>query len=79
MSAADQVAKLFADVAMVPLEDVNGGTRLRELDDVDSLDLAEFFMSTEEEFGIELPDYVCIDLVTIDDVVAAVEKRRSPA
>ena len=47
------------------------------LDDLgaDSLDIVEFIMALEEEFGIEIPDEDVEKIVTVKDVVEYISKN----
>ena len=47
------------------------------LDDLgaDSLDIVEFIMSLEEEFGIEIPDEDVEKIVTVKDVVEYISEN----
>lgn len=42
----------------------------------DSLDQVELVMAFEEEFGIEIPDGACKNLVTVADCIRYVETKR---
>jgi acyl carrier protein len=74
----DKIAKLYAETADVDVSKVASETVLREPDWMDSLDLAEFYMAVEEEFGVELPSFKCVEFETIGDVADHViaEQRR---
>ena len=49
--------------------------RIRDVIDVDSLDIVEYVMQAEDEFGIEIPDVDMRDLLTVGDFVAYLEKK----
>jgi acyl carrier protein len=75
------VMALWAEVSDANAATVTRSTPLRESEELDSLDLAEFFMSVEEEFDVVLPDRVCIGLSTIGEVIdrVDVELKARPA
>ncbi len=43
----------------------------------DSLDVVEMLMGLEEEFGIELSDEEAVNLKTVGDIVAVIEKKQN--
>jgi acyl carrier protein len=43
---------------------------------IDSLDIVEFMMGVEDEFGIELPDPSRVEVETVDDAIAWVRRSR---
>lgn len=57
------------------MEELSRASGLREWADIDSLDLAEFFMELEEEFGVKLPDPLCAEFNTIGDVMQHIENE----
>ena len=74
MLILEKVAVLYAETADLDPNQVTESNQLRAPDWLDSLDLAEFFMCVEEEFGIELPDRHCFGFQTVGDVAQHVHK-----
>ena len=72
----NQVAAIFADVAEMPMERLDRSTRFRDQDDVDSLDLANFFSDVEDELGVDLPDRKCAEFDTLGDVADYIDAQR---
>ena len=54
-----------------PSEVVLGAELVGDLG-MDSLDMVELLMDTEEEFDIDIPDECVEDVVTVSDAIAAV-------
>lgn len=65
----EQLKSIFSDVAGVNPDKLDRETVLRDVDQVDSLDMAEFWASIEDEIEIPMPDHVCVQLKTLGDVV----------
>ena len=57
---------------------VVGGARLDEDMDIDSLDVLSLLMSIEQATGINIPDEALETIKTVEDLVAAVQKRSPP-
>ena len=53
--------------------------RLHEDLGADSLDVVEILMSCEERFGVEIPNRVAADVVTVGDAVRCVEAQLAQA
>lgn len=64
-----KVRTIVSEHLNVGLERVTPDGRLIEDMGADSLDQVELVMSAEEEFGVEISDSDCADMVTVNDVV----------
>lgn len=86
----EKIREIWAREMELPIEAVTADTRLREarerrnpsmsrdsVDAPDSLDFVEFIMSVEEEFDVELPDFVCAGCDTLQDLAHQVDRRRA--
>lgn len=74
MLTVEKVGQIFAETGDLDPNQVDETTKLRAFDWLDSLDLAEFFMRVEEEYGVELPDHRCIGFQTVGDVAEHVDR-----
>ena len=67
------VAMLVSQLNKKP-EDVKMTSRIKEDLNADSLDLVELIMKIEDDYKISLPDEAVLEIKTVGDVVALVEK-----
>lgn len=74
LETEDKVRAIFAEIAEVDVIEVRDDTQLRNFREVDSLDVAEFFMEVEDTFVLELPDSECSGFRTIADVARRVDQ-----
>jgi acyl carrier protein len=65
---------LLVDKFGIPGEDVRPEATFGELD-LDSLDLVEFALAAEEEFGVRISDEEAEQFETLGDAVTMVESR----
>jgi len=72
MNKLDEIKKMFAE--KIKIENPDPNTDLKALG-LDSLDLVELIMDIEEKFGVEFTNEELMDLKTISDVYAAIEKK----
>lgn len=59
------------------LDEVGGSEHLGEDRGLDSLDLAEFYMRLEDEFDMGFPEEDWDGLLTIQEIVAYIEKKKA--
>ena len=75
MSATyDRVASLLSERLGVPADDIKPEATFDELD-LDSLDLVEFALGAEEEFGVRISDDEAEGLSSVGDAVALLETK----
>lgn len=72
MNKLDEIKKMFAE--KIKMENPDPNTDLKTLG-LDSLDLVELIMDIEEKFGVEFNNDELMNLTTISDVYAAIEKK----
>ena len=70
----DRVASLLTERLGVAQSDVSAESTFEELD-LDSLDLVEFALGAEEEFGVRISDDEAEGLRTVADAVALLETK----
>lgn len=71
----DKIKKIIIEALGCDEEDVTLETDLKKDLDADSLDAVELIMTAEEEFDIEIPDEVAMDIKTVKDIVDYIEKN----
>ncbi len=76
MSIEDKVKKIIADKLSVDLEEVVPEASFVDDLGADSLDLVELIMSMEEEFDIDIPDEEAEKLITVQDALNYIDKRK---
>lgn len=72
MNVEERLKKLFAKV--IKDKEVLPTHQLKDLG-MDSLDLVEFLMEIEEEFGIEFSNDEMVALKTVGDVYTVIESK----
>ena len=70
----DRVASLLSDRLGVTADDISPEATFDELD-LDSLDLVEFALGAEEEFGVRISDDEAEGLKSVGDAVALLETK----
>jgi len=70
----DRVKELLTDKFGVPEEDIRLEATFEDLD-LDSLDLVEFALATEEELGVGISDDEAAELETLADTVKLLESK----
>ncbi|HVM15836.1 MAG TPA: acyl carrier protein [Egibacteraceae bacterium] len=70
----DRVKGLLTEKFGVPEDDIKPEATFEDLD-LDSLDLVEFAMATEEELGVGITDEEAEDLETLQDTVKLLESK----
>ena len=71
----DRVAALLSDRLGVPADDIRDEAVLVIDLDLDSLDLVEFALAAEEEFGVRISDDEAEGLTSVGDAVALLEAK----
>lgn len=69
----DKIAKLIADNFQLDQSKITMDTNFTQDLDADSIDLVEFVMQLEDEFGAEIPDEEAEKLATVGDAVAYIK------
>lgn len=72
----DKVKKIIVDTLSCDEDKVTLEAKLKEDLDADSLDAVELIMSAEEEFDIEIPDEVAMNIKTVKDIVEYIENNQ---
>lgn len=70
-----EVRKIVNEVLCVKESEIKPESKLTDNLGADSFDLIELVLRLEEEFDIEISDDDIKDIVTVNDVVKAVEER----
>lgn len=70
----DRVAALLSNRLGVPADDITPEATFDELD-LDSLDLVEFALGAEDEFGVRISDDEAEGLSSVGDAVALLETK----
>ncbi|CCK84871.1 Acyl carrier protein 2 [Lactobacillus equicursoris DSM 19284 = JCM 14600 = CIP 110162] len=72
----DKIAKLIADNFQLDQSKITMDTNFTQDLDADSIDLVEFVMQLEDEFGAEIPDEEAEKLATVGDAVAYIKSHQ---
>ncbi len=70
----DRVAALLSNRLGVPADDISADATFDQLD-LDSLDLVEFALGAEDEFGVRISDEEAEGLRTVGEAVALLETK----
>ncbi len=70
----EKLQDIIADQLDVDKADVKPDTKLVDDLDADSLSVVEIQMAIEDECGVKIPDEEIPSLVTVDDIMKAIEK-----
>ena len=70
----EKLQDIIADPLDVDKADVQPDTKLVNDLDADSLSVVEIQMAIEDEGGVKIPDEEIPNLVTVDDIMKAIEK-----
>ena len=73
MSTQDKLLTIVRKFSKIAESDINSSTRIKELK-FDSLDLLEFQMSVDDEFGIEVGIEDFLKCSSVDDLIMLIEK-----
>lgn len=69
----DKIATLIADNFQLDKDKITMDTNFTKDLDADSIDLVEFIMQLEDEFGAEIPDEDAAKIITVADAVAYIK------
>lgn len=72
----DKIATLIADNFQLDKDKITMDTNFTEDLDADSIDLVEFIMQLEDEFGAEIPDEDAAKIITVADAVAYIKSHQ---
>lgn len=73
----DKIATLIADNFQLDKDKITMDTNFTKDLDADSIDLVEFIMQLEDEFGAEIPDEDAAKIITVADAVAYIKSHQS--
>lgn len=71
----DKIATLIADNFQLDKDKITMDTNFTKDLDADSIDLVEFIMQLEDEFGAEIPDEDAAKIITVADAVAYIKSH----
>ena len=74
MSVYTKIVALLDDKFGIAADEVTETTTFEELD-LDSLDLVEFSMASEDELGVKIEDEEAAELKTVGDAVKLLESK----
>jgi len=74
MENLNKVIDVICEQLVVNKEDVNSESDIVQDLGADSLDVVELIMAIEEEFDIQISDDEAEKIVTVGDIVSAIEK-----
>ena len=72
----EQVRKIVVDHLGIDESKVNGNSKFIDDLGADSLDTVELVMAFEEKFGIEIPDDAAETILTVQDAINYIEKKK---
>ena len=72
----DKIATLIADNFQLDKNKITMDTNFTKDLDADSIDLVEFIMQLEDEFGAEIPDEDAVKIITVADAVAYIKSHQ---
>lgn len=72
----DRIKSLMASQLNIPQEKITMEANIINDLGADSLDVVEMLMTLEEEYNIEVPDEVVVELKTIGSIVEYIEANR---
>jgi len=71
---SDVVIAMLAKQLHKKVEDITPNKRIKEDLNADSLDVVEIIMSVEEKYGVTVPDEAVLEVKTVGDLIAMVDK-----
>ena len=74
---SDKIVAMMAKQLNKKLEEVTPNKRIKEDLNADSLDIVELIMSIEEKYNISVPDEAALEIKTVGDLIAFVEKTEN--
>lgn len=72
----DKIATLIADNFQLDKDKITMDTNFTKDLDADSIDLVEFIMQLEDEFGAEILDEDAAKIITVADAVAYIKSHQ---
>ena len=69
----EKVKAILAEQFDVEEDKVTADTDLQEDLGADSLDVVDLLMSIEDEFGVEVPDFEFVNIMTVGSLVSYIE------
>lgn len=72
----DKIATLIADNFQLDKDKITMDTNFTKDLDADSIDLVEFIMQLEDEFGAEIPDEDAAKIIKVADAVAYIKSHQ---
>ena len=72
----DKIATLIADNIQLDKDKITMDTNFTKDLNADSIDLVEFIMQLEDEFGAEIPDEDAAKIITVADAVAYIKSHQ---
>ena len=72
----DKIATLIADNFQLDKDTITMDTNFTKDLNADSIDLVEFIMQLEDEFGAEIPDEDAAKIITVADAVAYIKSHQ---
>lgn len=72
----DKVKDIIVDTLGCDSDVVTLDAELKNDLEADSLDAVELIMAAEDEFDIEIPDEVAMNIKTVKDIVDYIEKNK---
>lgn len=72
----DKIATLIANNFQLDKDKITMDTNFTKDLDADSIDLVEFIMQLEDEFGAEIPDEDAAKIITVADAVAYIKSHQ---
>lgn len=72
----DKIATLIAENFQLDKDKITMDTNFTKDLDADSIDLVEFIMQMEDEFGAEIPDEDAAKIITVADAVAYIKNHQ---
>ena len=69
-----EVVAMLAEQLKKKIEDVTPEKRIKEDLNADSLDVVELVMAIEDKFNITVPDEAAMEIKTVGDLMAFVDK-----
>ncbi len=72
----DKITTLIADNFQLDKDKITMDTNFTKDLDADSIDLVEFIMQLEDEFGAEIPDEDAAKIITVADAVAYIKSHQ---
>lgn len=76
METIDKVKDLISKQLNISADDITGDKEVVKDLGADSLDVVEMLMALEEEFNVTVPEEEAVNIKTVDDIVAAIEKNK---